>query len=595
MTLGINLKKNNDKNLSLMEWNHQNGWPVTLQVNVSHDNNIFNPVICDLEGDNSLDVVVSYSFSETESYIDAYSLNGFQKTDLGFPFMVPGKMLAEVSVGDLDNDGNTEIVASVPVLTDTIHTTIYVFKYDGDKFVESWHFKETRETGEVLHSPTIGDIDGDGDLEIVTGNQRNILDWRGVVYAFHHDGTMVSGWPVSSIKKSGSYYATPALGDINNDGFLEVVVGTYFLFLYAWDGNGKLVSKNWPVRLPDDNRAHSVQIGDLDGDSKLEIVQIGGKYGDIYIFDGNGNTINSISPETPDFSCTPALGDIDGDGDLEIFVNIGDYIYGWHHNGNKVAGSWPVFINNNARSSRVSIIIGDVDSDHLPDIIYMRENLEDGSDIFAFHSDGALIDGWPYSFEKANDLRSSPTLIDIDSDGDLELVFSYSYIKSSPNPSIYTIDILDLNSTYNPSTMHWPMFQNNPKHSGLYQKPGNNPPEEPVLNGPINGKVGTDYTFTALTNDSDGDNISYLFDWGDGTNSGWTEFVKSGTIVNQSHKWLRKSTFKIRVKAKDCYASQSKWTTLEVKIPRNKQVNNFQWSRFLERFPILQKLFHLIK
>jgi len=595
MTLGINLKKNNDKNLLLMKWNHQKGWPVKFEVNVSHDNNIFNPVICDLEGDNSLDVVVSYSFSETESYIDAYSLNGSQKIDLGFPFMVPGKMLSEVSVGDLDNDGNTEIVASVPVLIDTIHTTIYVFKYDGDKFVESWHFMESWETGKVLYSPTIGDIDGDGDLEIVTGNQRNIFDWRGVVYALHHDGTMVSGWPVSSIKKSGSYYATPALGDIDNDGFLEVVVGTYFLFLYAWEGNGKLVSKNWPVRFPDDNRAHSVQIGDLDGDSKLEIVQIGAKYGDIYIYDGNGNTINLISPETPDFSSTPALGDIDGDGDLEIFVNIGNYIYGWHHDGNKVAGSWPVFINNNARSSRVSIILGDVDSDHLPDIIYMHENLEDGSDIFAFHSDGTLIDGWPYSFEKANDLRSSPTLIDIDKDGDLELVFSYSYIKSSPNPSSYTIDILDLNSTYNPSTMHWPMFQNNPKHSGLYQKPGNNPPEEPILNGPSNGKVRTDYTFTAITNDSDGDNISYLFDWGDGTNSAWTEFVKSGTMVNQSHKWLWKSTFKVRVKAKDCYASQSNWTTLEVKIPRNKAIDNFQWEKFLERFPIIQKLLHLIK
>jgi len=591
MTLGINLKKNNDKNLPLMKWNHQNGWPVVLQVNVSHDNNIFNPVICDLESDNSLDVVVSYSFSETESYIDAYSLNGSQKTDLGFPFMVPGKMLSEVSVGDLDNDGNIEIVASVPVLTDTIHTTIYVFKYDGDKFVESWHYMESWETGEVLYSPTIGDIDGDGDLEIVTGNQRYILDWRGVVYALHHDGTIVSGWPVRSIKKSGSYYATPALGDIDNDGFLEVVVGTYFLFLYAWEGNGKLVSKNWPVRLPDDNRAHSVQIGDLDGDSKLEIVQIGAQYGDIYIFDGNGNIINSISPDSPDFSSTPALCDIDGDRDLEIFVNIGEFIYGWHHDGNKVAGSWPVFINNNARSSRVSIIIGDVDSDHLPDIIYMRENLDDGSNIFAFHSDGALIDGWPYSFEKANNLRSSPTLIDIDKDGDLELVFSYSYIKSSPNPSTYTIDILDLNSTYNPKTLHWPMFQNNPKHSGLYQKPGNNPPEKPVLHGPCNGKVRTEYTFTALTNDSDGDNISYLFDWGDGTNSGWTEFVKSGTIVNRSHKWLWRCNFKIRVKAKDCHSSQSKWTTLEVKIPRNKAVSNVFTYNFFERFQIIRKLF----
>jgi hypothetical protein len=221
----------------------------------------------------------------------------------------------------------------------------------------------------------------------------------------------------------------------------------------------------------------------------------------------------------------------------------------------------------------------------------MRENLEDGSDILAFHSDGTLIDGWPYSFEKANNLRSSPTLIDIDKDGDLELVFSYSYVKSSPNPSSYTIDIIDLNSTYNPSTLHWPMFQNNPKHTGLYQKPGNNPPEEPVINGPSNGKVRTDYTFTAITNDSDGNNISYLFDWGDGTNSGWTEFVNSGTMVNRSHKWLSRCTFKVRVKAKDCHASQSKWTNLIVKIPRNKAARNIFFYNLFERFQIIKEFF----
>ena len=108
------------------------------------------------------------------------------------------------------------------------------------------------------------------------------------------------------------------------------------------------------------------------------------------------------------------------------------------------------FINCSAKSGRVSIIVGDINDDKEPDIIFMRENTEDGSDIFAFHSDGTLIDGWPYSFDKANNLRSSPTLTDIDKDGDLELIFSYSYVKSSPNPSSYTIDILDLNSIYNP-------------------------------------------------------------------------------------------------------------------------------------------------
>jgi hypothetical protein len=135
------------------------------------------------------------------------------------------------------------------------------------------------------------------------------------------------------------------------------------------------------------------------------------------------------------------------------------------------------------------------------------------------------------------------------------------------------------------------MFQNNPRHTGLYNRPCNNPPEKPFIKGPINGKVRTDYTFTAITNDSDGDNISYLFDWGDGTNSGWTEFFPSGTEVNQTHKWWWKSTFEVKVKAKDCHASQGKWSTLEVTMPRNKAINNVFPYRFFEFFSNLIKIF----
>jgi hypothetical protein len=553
-------------------------------------------VVCDLDGDNNLDVVVAYSLSETESYIDAYELNGSQKTNLGFPFMLPGRILGEVSIGDLDNDGDVEIIASVPVFIDVFHISIYVFEYDGEKFVESWHFIESKKSGEVIYSPSLGDIDGDGDLEIITGTQRYKDKWTSVVYALHHDGTMVSGWPVTTKQYYGSFYPTPALGDIDNDGFLEVVVGKYFRYLYAWNGDGNLVSGKWPVYIPDDIRSHSPQLGDLDGDGDIEIVQISAKYGNVYILDGRGNIIRILNPDIANFSCTPALGDIDGDGDLEIFANIGDYIYSWHHDGEKVAGVWPVFINNNAHSGRASIIIGDVDDDHLPDLLYMRENSAQGSDIFALHADGTLIDGWPYSFDKANNLRSSPTLVDIDKDGDVEVVFTYNYLVFPPHTSSYTIDILDLSGFYDTTTMHWPMFQHNPRHTGLYNKPCNNPPEKPSIDGPINGKVRTKYTYEASTDDPDGDNISYLFDWGDGTNSGWTEFVPSETKVNQSHKWWWRGTYKVKVKAKDSYAAQSEWTILEVTMPRNKATVNSLLLRFLERFPLLEKVFlYLIK
>ena len=592
LVLGESIKNSNNKEPLLNTWQHQEGWPILIRENVTFDNYIFDPVTCDLENDGSLDVVVTYSLSLTESYLDAYNLDGSQKTNLGFPFQLPGKILSEVSIGDLDNNGYIEIVVSVPVYTGYIHTTIYVFEFDGEKFVESWHYMEKKVGGEVLFSPALGDIDGDKDLEIVRGNQRIEMNegFIGLVYALHHDGEMVFGWPIKTKYYQGSFYATPALGDIDNDGFNEVVVGPYFEFLYAWNGNGLRVSLKWPVEIQGDIRSHSPQLGDLDGDGDIEIVQINAQQGIIFIIDGQGNIIRKIYPEIEDFCSSPALCDIDDDNDLEIFVNIGDYIYGWHHNGENVTGLWPVYIKKSAKSGRASIIVGDINDDKNPDIIFMRENSEDGSDIFAFHADGTLIDGWPYSFDNANYLRSSPTLVDIDKDGDIELVFTYNYLDSQTETLSFSIDILDIPGSYDATTMHWPMYQNNLQHTGLYHKPGNNPPEKPTINGPINGKVGVYHTFSAIATDPDDDEISYIFNWGDLTNSGWTEFVSSGTMVNRSHKWWFIGSYTIKVKAKDSHAAQSEWSELQVTMPRNKIVYNLFFSRFLEHFPLLKKI-----
>jgi parallel beta-helix repeat protein len=88
----------------------------------------------------------------------------------------------------------------------------------------------------------------------------------------------------------------------------------------------------------------------------------------------------------------------------------------------------------------------------------------------------------------------------------------------------------------------------------------NHSPDKPDKpSGPPNGKAGETLIFTAVTNDSDNDKIAYLFDWGDGTTSGWTEFYPSGEIATASHSW-EKGTYIIRVKAKDTFSAESDWS-----------------------------------
>jgi hypothetical protein len=134
------------------------------------------------------------------------------------------------------------------------------------------------------------------------------------------------------------------------------------------------------------------------------------------------------------------------------------------------------------------------------------------------------------------------------------------------------------------------MFQNNLQHTGLYSKPGNNPPEKPNIDGPLNGKVGVEHIFSAISTDPEGDDVSYLFKWGDLTDSGWTDYVSSETMINVSHKWWFTGTYTVKVKAKDCHASQSEWAEIEVTMPKNKMIYNSFIARLLEHFTLLERL-----
>jgi len=96
------------------------------------------------------------------------------------------------------------------------------------------------------------------------------------------------------------------------------------------------------------------------------------------------------------------------------------------------------------------------------------------------------------------------------------------------------------------------------------------PPVTPAIpTGPSFGNVGLEYTFSSVTTDPDGDNISYLFDWGDGNFSAWVGPFASGTPGSASHAWMQGGDYEVRCKAKDSYGVQSNWSDpLAVRIAK---------------------------
>ena len=133
----------------------------------------------------------------------------------------------------------------------------------------------------------------------------------------------------------------------------------------------------------------------------------------------------------------------------------------------------------------------------------------------------------------------------------------------------------------------------------LFNSSNNQPPEKPSTPiGPTSGKVGVECTYTSQTTDPNGDHILYLFDWDDGTDSGW---IQPNLGQGQaSHTWTKSGDYEVKVKARDIYHDESEWSDpLHVSMPKNKpldfQFNLLSWlfERFPNAFPVLRYIFGL--
>jgi hypothetical protein len=123
------------------------------------------------------------------------------------------------------------------------------------------------------------------------------------------------------------------------------------------------------------------------------------------------------------------------------------------------------------------------------------------------------------------------------------------------------------------------------------------PPAKPQApSGPASGGINKEYTYTTSTTDPESDQISYMFDWGDGTFSSWVGPLNSGATASAKKTWNVQGSYQIKVVAKDSHGKLSEWSNpLSITLPYSYEPPLMHFlERLFEQFPHAFPLLRII-
>ncbi len=267
----------------------------------------------------------------------------------------------------------------------------------------------------IQGSLATGDVDRDGDLDLVCGNYNQSTGLflnTGRVFA------QTPAWSSDSLSTTESI----ALGDVDRDGDLDLVCGNLgrVSTLYRNEGAQLPTSPSWATAAPRSTK--DVALADMDGDGDLDLVLANrGEACEWY-----ENQAGSFAAEAAwtagqiDSSSCLAIGDVDGDGSLDLVSgNVGRSarpltLYRNGSRGLELTPSWASRQTWNARA----VALGDVDGDGRLDLVCGT----DDQGVALYRNDGGVFAPEPIWTAGSERFVESLALGDVDGDADLDLV-----------------------------------------------------------------------------------------------------------------------------------------------------------------------------
>ncbi|MFB3909098.1 MAG: FG-GAP-like repeat-containing protein [Candidatus Eisenbacteria bacterium] len=217
-------------------------------------------------------------------------------------------------LADIDNDGDLD-VGSVSF---GCCAGLHVYANDGDgSWTHTWGFLGGNSSQDFL----FGDVDNDGFPDLVAAQQY------GTVYLNDQQGGFVNA--DAGLPGGAAYRTGPSLGDVDNDGDLDLAYRASDASLQVWLWNGPGAWANASAGLPASGIA-ATQLRDMDGDGWIDVIGLGN--GLLRVWLGNGGTAWTLAysrqfASPGNFTALRAGGDVDHNGrpDLALIVEEGSW------------------------------------------------------------------------------------------------------------------------------------------------------------------------------------------------------------------------------------------------------------------------------